>query len=275
MLRIAGLLVAMMVNGGDNKEATDRLVPESWKGNPWGPAAAKARANGQLPPIVLTPSMKRWDRWGKAVLKEGDIVFRRGDARVLFGYFPFSRFIANVSGSPFSHTGIIAVEKGEPVVYDVTKAGIRRQPFCVWVLDNTGPFGVKRLRADWRSKIPTIIRFCRETYEKQVPFDYVLGLDDSALYCIEMTEKAFRSAGLKLSEPVRLGEMERVSEFPICMFAFRHLSPLRIDQKVFFPGNDRHGIWSSHYLETIHPPDRVGAARPSGRSPTARGSARS
>ena len=85
---------------------------------------------------------------------------------------------------------------------------------------------------------------------------------------MEMTEKAFRSAGLTLSEPVRLGEMENAAQFPICMFAFSTLTKLRLDLPVFFPGNDRHGIWSSPLLETLVAPKTetasatVGRARP-------------
>jgi hypothetical protein len=69
-----------------------------------------------------------------------------------------------------------------------------------------------------------------------------------------MTEKAFRASGLTLSEPVRLGEMENAAQYPINMFAFSTLTKLRLDMPVFFPGNERHGIWSSPLLETVVAP---------------------
>ena len=254
----------LLFNGHDGKEPTDRLIPPGWVGNPWGPAAAQARASGALPQVPMTPLMQQWDRWGKQVLRDGDILFRRGDARVLFGRFPFSRFIANASGSLYSHTSIAAIEDGEVVVYDITKAGARRQPFAVWVLDNVGPFGVKRVRPELRSHAAEAVRFCRRMFEEQVPFDYALELDDKALYCVEMTEKAYRSSGLVLSEPVRLGDMENAPQFPICMFMFQKLSTLTLEQAVYFPGNDRHGIWSSPSLVTVYPPPPASAsgARP-------------
>ena len=236
----------------DGLEPTDRLVPPHWEGNPWGPAATRARETGELPPIPMTPMMKQWDTWGKKVLRDGDIVFRRADARVLLGRFPFSRFVANASGSRFSHTGVVAIEKGEPVVYDTTKAGVRRQPFAVWILDNVGALGVKRLRPERKTHAEAAVRWCRDVYDKQVPFDYELGLDDQALYCVEMTEKAFRASGLILSQPVRIGDMENATRYPVSIFLFHRLSNLTLDQAVYFPGNDRHGIWSSPDLVTIY-----------------------
>lgn len=257
MLRIARLLLIVIAHGHDSGEVTDYLIPPGFQGNPWGPEATSRRQTGSLPPIPYTAPMKKWVRWGQANLRDGDIVFRRGDARILFGYFPFSRFLANASGSRYSHTGVVALEADGPVVYDTTKMGVRRQPFAVWMLDNVGPFGVKRLRPEFRDRIPTILAFCRKVYAEQVPFDFELGLSNDALYCVEMTEKAFRAADLKLSEPVPLRSMEHAREFPLCMTGLRWFShialaqPLTLDQPVFFPGNRRHGIWSAPCLETV------------------------
>ena len=126
----------------------------------------------------MTPHMARWDRWGRQVLRDGDIVFRMGDARLLHGYFPFSRFLANCSNSRFSHTGIVAIEKEGPVVYDMKRPAVARQPFCVWVLDNVGSIGVKASGPGSRGAIPQVLAYCRRVYQDQVPFDYELGLDD-------------------------------------------------------------------------------------------------
>jgi hypothetical protein len=249
-------LLSVALGGHDGMEPTDRLVPPGWKGNPWGPEANRARETGLIPAVRMTSSMKQWDTWGKTVLRNGDILFRRGDAKLLRGHFPFSRFIANVSGSPFSHTGIASIEKGDVFVYDMTKAGVRRQPFCVWILDNAGPFGVKRLRPEYQAYAAKAVRFCHEAYNRQVPFDYELSLDDRAFYCVEMTEKAYRNNGLPLADPLRLADMENITKFPLCVIGFSKFTSLQLDQLVYFPGNERHGIWSSPHLMTVYaPPD--------------------
>ena len=107
-------------------EATDGMIPQGWKGNPWGPAAAVARRTGKLPPVPMTKTMLQWDGWGRKVLRDGDIVFRLGDARTMLGFLPLSRFIAHAKWkSAFSHTGIVAIEDGARFLCTIV-----RRPGC-------------------------------------------------------------------------------------------------------------------------------------------------
>jgi hypothetical protein len=239
----------------------DWMKPRDWSGNFWGPAATRARSAGQLPPLPTSPEMARWKRWGHGVLRDGDIVFRLGDARAWRGMFPLSFFIAKATGSPFSHTGIVAVEDGSPVVYDCSSEGIRCQPFEVWMLECVGCLGVKRLRPEYRSHIPAVLAFCRGAFERQVPFDFEFRPDDSAFYCLELTEKAFRSRSLVLSEAVRIGDWEHLKRYPLTALATPLVTgpmlgrPITLEQPVYLPGNERHGIWASPLLETVINPD--------------------
>src|SRR5271165_2670294 len=172
-------MIALATYEPGGAEATDWLKPPAWCGNYWGPAANRARSAGNLPPLPSNPEMGRWHEWGRKVLHQGDIVFRLGDARVVRGMVPLSRFIARATGSPFSHTGIVVIEDGSPVVYDCSSARVQRQPFAVWMLDCLGPLGIKRLKPDQRLHIPGVLGFCREKFENQVPFDYEFLIDDS------------------------------------------------------------------------------------------------
>src|SRR5262249_6467684 len=153
-------------------------------------------------------------------------------ARVLRGIFPLSRFIAQATGSPFSHTGIVAVEDGSPVVYDCSSAGVQRQPFEVWMLDCVGALGVKRPRPEYRRHIPGGLGYCRAKFEQQVPFDFGFHLDDAALYCVELTENAFRSQGLALSQPVRIGDWEHLTSYRLTALAFLGGSRLALERPI-------------------------------------------
>jgi Permuted papain-like amidase enzyme, YaeF/YiiX, C92 family len=252
------LMFALATADKDAAEATDWMKPATWQGNFWGPAATRARSTGALPPLPTNPQMTRWATWGKNVLRDGDIVFRLGDAKAMGGTFPLSQFIAAATGSRFSHTGIVAVENGAPVVYDCSSAGVQRQPIEVWMLDCVGSMGVKRLKPEFQSHIPGILGYCRAKFEQQVPFDFEFRLDDAAFYCVELTEKAFRSQGLKLSEPVKIGDWEHLGNYPVTALATPVVTklflkePISMEQPVFVPGNDHEGVWSSNLLETVY-----------------------
>jgi Permuted papain-like amidase enzyme, YaeF/YiiX, C92 family len=253
-------MVALATYEQANGEPTDWMKPPGFSGNFWGPTACRARLTGQLPPLGSTPQMVLWQRWGREVLREGDIVFRLGDARVVRGLVPLSRFIARATGSPFSHTGIVAIENGSPVIYDCSSPGMQRQPFDVWMLDSLGPLGVKRLKPEHRDRIAGVIAYCRAAFERQVPFDSGFRMDDDSLYCLELTEKAFRSQGLALSEPVRIGDWEYLASFPLTAFLIPPVSglvldrPITLEQPVYVPGNERNGVWASPLLETVLSP---------------------
>jgi Permuted papain-like amidase enzyme, YaeF/YiiX, C92 family len=242
-------------------EPTDWMKPPGWTGNYWGPGATRDRAAGQLSPLPVDPAMARWRDWARSVLRDGDIVFRMGDARTLRGMFPLSLFIAKATGSAFSHTGIVAIEDGAPVVYDCSSPSIQRQPFEVWMLDCVGSLGVKRLKPEHRRHIPGVLAYCRKVFEQEVPFDYSFHPDDSALYCLEMTEKAFRSEGLALSEPIRIGDWEHLARYPLAALAIPYCSayvldrPINLEQPVFLPGNEHQGTWSSPLLEAVFGPE--------------------
>jgi hypothetical protein len=254
------LMIALGNGERGAAEATDWMKPPTWTGNYWGPAATRARATGQLPPVPTNAAMSRWLNWGRDVLRDGDIVFRLGDARALRGTFPLSWFIARATGSPFSHTGIVAIEDGRPVVYDCSSDGVQRQPFEVWMLDCIGAMGVKRLKPEHRHRIPGVLDYCRSKFEQRVPFDYEFRPDDDALYCVELTEKAFRSQGLVLSQPVQIGDWEHLNNYPLTALATPYVTrlmlehPITLEQPVYLPGNEHQGVWASSLLETVYGP---------------------
>jgi hypothetical protein len=138
---------------------------------------------------------------------------------------------------------------------------MQRQPFQVWMLDCVGPLGVKRLKPEHRRRIPGVIGFCRKVFERQVPFDPEFRLDDAALYCLELTEKAFRSQGLALSKPVRIGDWENLNTYPLAALATPFVTrftlgrPITWEQPVYVPGNEHQGIWASPILETVFGPE--------------------
>jgi hypothetical protein len=176
------------------------------------------------------------------------------------GILPLSRFIAGATGSPFSHTGVVAIESGYPIVYDCSVDGVQCQPFEVWMLDCVGSLGIKRLKSEHRRHIPGLLRYCRDVFERQVPFDVEFAPDDSSLYCVELTEKAFRSQGLVLSEPIRIGDWEHLNKYCLIALLVPPVSklalgrPITLERFTYVPGNEHNGVWASPLLETVMGP---------------------
>jgi len=247
-----GIVVMSQVGCVSSGNITGQMTPSCWRGNPWGPEAEAARRCGQLPTIPESPPMNAWSGWARANLRDGDLVFRMGDARLASGLYPFSRITAEMAGSRYSHSGIIAWEGGEPVVYDTYRTGPRKQPFAIWVLDATGGIAFKRPKPEYQHHVAQALAFCREVYQKQVPFDRALALGNDRLYCIEMTAQAYESAGLTLAHPIRIDHLPRYRDFPKAVAAARCFSSLRPDQLAFVIGNETVGLWSSPALELVY-----------------------
>ncbi|QDV33079.1 C40 family peptidase [Tautonia plasticadhaerens] len=247
-----GIALAMLVGCRGAGEYTDSIAPLWWRQNPWGPEAEAARHSGTLPRVPYHPDMAAWEAFARDHLRTGDILFREADARVLGGLFPFSRVAGAIADCRYTHTGILAWERGEPVVYDTSMGGARRQPLGVWVLDNVGHLGIKRPRPEHQHVVPGVIAFCRSVYERQVPFDAKLELGDSHFYCAEMTSRAFEHAGLPLARPIRMGDLPAIGEHRAVFLLARLLASFHPDQRMYAPGNDRFGLWSSPELVPVY-----------------------
>jgi hypothetical protein len=240
---------------------TMATVPREWRrGNPWGPEANAARAEGKLVPLYYTQEMAEWAKFGRTHIQDGDILFRYGQS-----YKPYeiatSRIIAGVEDNRFSHDGIAHWEDDTLYIYDAEPApqGVRKVPFDFWVLDVADKsLVIKRLRPEFQSYIPLAVAYCEDVYQRQVPFDDALRLDDEKLYCSEMIEKAYRSAGLVLSDPIPITCLPHYRRWSVITPLVQTVTPIRVTNEIFALGNPYYGTFGSPLLETVYEqtPDR-------------------
>lgn len=230
-----------------------QLVPPSWrKQHPWGPEANALRDQGGLPYRKCPPELNQWAEFARQHLEDGDIVFRRGRS-CLVPVFDISKVLAHISDSPYSHCGIAHREGDRVWIYDVEDEGMRKQPFEVWMLDVVDHLlAIKRIPEPYRPCIPQVIAFCEEHYQKHVKFDYALALDDEAFYCTELVEKAYRCAGVKLSDPVPIRCLPHYRDYPVLAVVIPRITRVRLDTPVFSIGNESYGIFGSPCLETVY-----------------------
>ena len=208
--------------------------------------------SGNSSPVFMTRRMSCWAVFARQRLQDGDIVFCKGRCYFFDGACSSSLF-ADISASPFSHEGIVHWQDGAVWVYDVDAEGVRDIPFEFWRLTVAqDTFAIRRLKAFYRNCIPQVLAFCREKYLQEIPYDHAFGSGDDRLYCSELVEKAFRSAGLPLSEPVAIRRLPNFHRYRVLGILVESLTPIRLNTPVFVPGNASYGTYASAYLEPVY-----------------------
>ena len=193
-----------------------------------------------------------WNGWAKGHLQDGDIVFVQSEGNLILGVIDFSKLTREVTESPFTHMGIVAIENGQVLVYDTNVSGPGRKMFGqMMALSDIVGVAVKRLRREYRQHIPAAVAYCRRVHKHQIGFDKKFRLDNDKLYCTEMVEVAFRSTGLRLSQRVRWGDLPGFDKHSISLNAIRFYNRAKPDEYVIIPGNDQLGIWASPALELV------------------------
>ena len=198
-------------------------------------------------------SRQHWQMWGEQNIESGDILFVRGESRILLGLVNFSKLVTEMTDSPFSHVALAAREGGELIVYDTVRDGPRRMSFAEFVADRRAHvLAVKRLKPQYRHHIPEAIEYCAYVWKRRVPFDESFRLDNNRLYCSEMIEFAFQHAGLNLSRPLPISELPGYDNLSTATRGLvQAATPIRPDQMVFVPGNEAIGLWASPALELV------------------------
>lgn len=194
-----------------------------------------------------------WDHWSATHLRSGDIVFVRGDSRILFGLVNFSQLCTDVADSRFSHVGLVSREQDGVFVYDVVVGGPRHVSFGKFATDHQiSLIAVKRLKPEYRNYAPAAIEYCRSVAGASGKFDAEFKLDNENFYCSELIELAFRHAGLALSQPVRIDRLPRIDALPTTTRTIIDtMTNIRMDQEIFLPGNEQIGIWACPYLDLV------------------------
>jgi hypothetical protein len=228
-------------------------VPREWRNHhPFGPEGNAARAQGEWQFLSVPRRAEEWAAFAHDVIEEGDVLFRFGRSYTPNGLVT-SRVIAGICDSRFSHDAIAHWEDHVLYVYDAELEGIRKVPFVWWMLDvKDGTLEIKRLKAPYRDAIPQVIAYCEEGYYQNVPFDKALRPDDERLYCSEMIEKAFRSAGLPLAEPLPIRCLPHYPRYSPLRPIVERFTEIRVDVPEFAMGNEHYGTYGSPFLELVY-----------------------
>jgi hypothetical protein len=243
-------------------------VPPEWRDkHPWGPQANALRDQGLLSTCRPNLEMQAWLEWGKAHIQDGDILLRRGLASNLKDKV-INHILVTATDSAFTHDAIAHWHNGKIWIYDAEAEGVRHMPFEIWMLDVVPhKLALERPKPEFQKCVPQALAFCEEKYQQEVPFDKDLNLDDEKLYCTELIEKAYRSAGMIISQPVPLRCQPQFHRYAILGPLGERTTGLRRAMPLFSVGNCHHGVLSSPNLDLIYM-DELADTKHKRKSPT-------
>jgi len=132
--------------------------------------------------------------------QEGDLIFQS------LPKIDIVEAIEGVSGSPYSHCGVVVSRQGKWRVNEALVT-VHDTPLFEWIARGRGArFCVYRLKPEFGVHIPALLK-ALEKYQGR-PYDARYRLDDESIYCSELIFKAFKDAsGIELGKLMKLGEM--------------------------------------------------------------------
>jgi len=188
------------------------------------------------------------------LIREGDLIFRKGHFRVLNDTINFSNLSARWCDSQFSHVGLVYERCGDSfVIVDSGSHGIERKFLIDWLIEGPENVVVKRLRHDLEQHIPRVLAVASELVElDSLHDDRYLDRDDR-FYCTEVIDHSFRKAGIPLAAKIPICELpglrRRHTRCGIWLLA--HITGLDENQPVAVAGNDLYGLYSSDLLVEV------------------------
>lgn len=177
--------------------------------------AALAGCAGKPTQPVTTPPPPAQQAWASMSLPDGveELRLESGQLLITDSGGPSALFFALFSAefSPFVHAGVLAMEEGDPFVYevygrfrpglgsrptDLVKGRVYRTPLADFV--SRGKY-VEIYRPPAEVDRERLMAFVREHYREQTPFDPYFDFDDpSAFYCTEFVALAWQAGGYRL-----------------------------------------------------------------------------
>lgn len=190
-------------------------------------------------------------------LQTGDIFFRCGNER-FWGILPFSRMVAKLTGSKYSHASIVLAADGvlhsRVWLVEVAEMGTQVLRLIDWLdyCDESG-FAVYRTKDPVPQIEPVIAGFASD--DPDYNFEFVS--DSPNYYCTQSVAEMYKVAGYPLGTERRLCEVIlgwRYQLFRILNGLVHWITGAGISTKdpVYFVGNAQQGLLSSDKLQHIY-----------------------
>lgn len=189
-------------------------------------------------------------------VQTGDILYRASDAKGPLG-LPFSRMVADITKSQYSHAAILTMDGTEPFVLEVNDQGTLKYRLIDW-LDTcyTTEFAVYRLKDIDQATIVKLGEQIDKILDEDPDYDFSFSDSTHKLYCVQSVALIYRNIGIHLWEP----EYAKQIAAPWIYFLFLLGNPLfklfgchmPLDVKLYYVGNKQHGLMSSDKTRCVY-----------------------
>jgi hypothetical protein len=176
------------------------------------------------------------------VPQDGDLVFQTSQSRQ-------SKVIQAVTGSPYSHMGVIFLKNGAPVVCEAV-GPVKYTLLSDWIKKGLDQhYVVKRLDAPkLTAEQVKALRAAATAYEGK-DYDFLFSWSDQEIYCSELVWKMFKSAlGLEVGKMQRFGDFNLSSPQARTIVRERWGSKPPLNEPVITPAS----IFASPLLKTVY-----------------------
>lgn len=193
-------------------------------------------------------------------IRTGDIFFRLG--RESYYCIPFSKMVASLTKSQYSHASIALVEGDQIRLIEVALNGTMELRVIDWVdYSAIETFEVWRLKdeyfkPDTEERLKAAVQ---KFLDRDAEYDMSFQSDSNRYYCTESVEEVYRLAGLpKLEKTIFINDLMSPWFFK---WVFRPINGLmdwlvKASIPEFSPimvvGNAEYGLMASHYIEPIY-----------------------
>lgn len=187
-------------------------------------------------------------------IKTGDIFFRLGSEKFLL--FSFSKLVAKLTNSFWSHASIAVVKESGVWLIEVNDRGTLEYRLIDWIdLCSSGSFAVYRVKNLSEEQTLAIKQECDSFLKSDPDYDFTFNHPDK-FYCTESVVEIYKRCNIEIVKPSLIKELVNPFSYRI-MAAINWVvskfydKSLPLDVPVYVVGNEQKGMLSSDKLEYI------------------------
>lgn len=189
------------------------------------------------------------------LIQDGDILFRLGGEKFLF--FSFSKLVAKMTNSEWSHASIAIVKDDGVYILEVNDRGTLEHKLIDWFdYCTSGHFAIYRVKSLTDKQRDLIRKEYEEFLSKDPDYDFTFN-DPDKFYCTESVVEIYNNCGIEIIKPDLMKNLISPYYYYIVMPINWIVSQftdkcLPIDTPAYVVGNSKTGMLSSDKLQLVY-----------------------